>query len=353
LTYGGLTVRGDAASCPLAFGLDTYYNCEYNCSYCCFLGLNAVWGNDFREIDFGQFATRIVNGLRNKNPRSPLAYAIRSRKTLRIGNKYDPFPPRDKGLTRRVLSFLAGLRWDVKLESKNVPAMEELTGLLLGMGATVTTSITCGRDDWALLEGKRTPDPEERLRGLGRMARVGVPVGVITEPFIPGHHTTEEWVDLVRRGKEQGIFRFNVYNLRLTPFVVKRLLGAGLDVEAIWEANQDGRWRPVLRDILEASKRLGVIVGCPDFVNGGDYVFPANTCCGVDVKNPCNFNIINWNKTGLINGKVTLRDFLDSWDGVGDFSEGKRQFLGQDPKKYHLGDTGLFRKEGLEWVIGK
>ena len=348
--YRGLTIRGDSHSCPLCFGLDTYYNCVYDCAYCCFLGLNQVWGRDHRVLDVEWFKRRMISGLQYPNPQTPIGRAIRDRKTLRLGNKYDPLPPQEKaaGVTREVLEFLAWLDWEVKLETKNSQLLIDYADLLVEMKAVVTCTVTVGlEDDWSLLEGERTASPQHRLETLAWLQAEGLQVAVVSEPFIPGYHTLDQFKEFLSRLRAHGIRRLNIYNLRLTPFVVRRLLEQGLDVEQIWDENQDGMWDKLLPQLLEAAEDF--IVGCPDFVNSGAFVSQANTCCGVDVQNPCTFNIINWKRKALENGGLALDEFNATWDGVGSYVEGLRLFTGKTDDYYTLKDTGLFEREGLGW----
>lgn len=354
--YCGLTIRGDSTACPMPFGLDTYYNCVFDCAYCCFLGLAHVWGGDkpHRVLDLDWFKRKMVSGLKASRPKSPMAWAIKHRKTLRIGNKYDPLPPQEAelGITRQVLEFLRDLGWSVVIQSKNGLLLLEYADLLVEMGAIVTTTVTAGGwGDWVTLELQRPPAPVDRLNALMQLAQRGLQVGVITEPFIPGYHTLEQFEQLVNMVHVRGIERMNTYNLRMTPFVARRLIEIGLDVEAIWDANQDENWRALLQDILAIATSHGVKIGCPDFANAGRFLPTTNTCCGVDVERPCTFNIINWRKIGLERGEVMLSDVLATYDGVGNYAEGLALFGGVLPDRWHLGDCGIFERAGDGWKL--
>jgi len=349
-----LNIRGDSTSCPLAFGLDTYYNCDFDCLYCCFLGLNAVWGKDFRTLDIDWFKKRILNGIKNKSPRSPLAWAIHHRKTLRIGNKYDPLPPMERELrtTLTVLEFLKSLNWEVKLESKNTDIMLEYQDVLVDMGAIITTTVLSGLEkDWELLEGKRPPPPRDRLDALMEFKSRGCQVAVVTEPFIPGYHMISQFDELMGELEARGIDRANVYNLRMTPFVMKRFAEADMDIELIWEMSQDWSWKEILMELLEVGEKRGIKLGCPDFVNAGKFHAQTNTCCGVDVSNPCTFNIVNWRNIGVRKGFITVEDLKETYDGVGDWIEGLDLFMGDDDKKYTLADTGMFERDFNTWTL--
>jgi len=355
-SYHGLTIRGDALSCPLAFGLDTYYGCPYDCVHCTFLGLNAVWGHgEDRALDLGWLVDMLDRGLRNEHPRSALACAIRGRKTVRVGNKYDPFPPyEDKlGIARAAIEVLLERGFQVKVETKAVDRMlGAVTERWTPDSAIITTTIHVGLDeDWDRLEGRRVPSPARRLEVLRDFALEGYQVGVSAEPFLAGHHTVEQYGRYLDTLLEYGVHRTNVYNLRLNAFVAKRLAGAGYDIERIWAENEDGCWRVTLGHLIEAAEERGMILGCPDFVNAGRSQTRSNTCCGVDVARPCTFNWHTWRRIGIESGLVTVEDLRLSYDGVGDLGVGLVQFLEGSQDFYTLDDTGVFTQEWSGWRL--
>ena len=53
--------------------------------------MNHTWGSDLRPLDVITFEKKLRNGLKNKNPKSPLAHCLSRKKTIRWGNKSDPF----------------------------------------------------------------------------------------------------------------------------------------------------------------------------------------------------------------------------------------------------------------------
>ena len=355
-TYCGLTIRSDSLYCPLPFGLDTYYGCAFDCVYCSFLGLHYTWGRGEmdRTLDLDWFRKRVLNGVRTPG-RTPLARAIAGRKTIRLGNKYDPLPPQESELriTRDVLQFLFDLGWEVKLESKNADLIREYAPLLVDGQAIVTTTVTIGLDrDWRELEGCRTPSPTARLSALSELAQAGLQVAVITEPFIPGRHTIDGWRLFLSLLSHHNINRVNTYNLQLTPFNARRLAEIGVDVVAAHEGGKDPAWRDTLQALLSIGSEMGFHVGCPDFVNAGRVRPTTNTCCGVDVQNPCTFNFINWRATGLDRGEVKPADVVRTWDGVGNLEAGLKTFSGKNgATHYSLADTGIFEKVGTEWKL--
>lgn len=350
-----LTIRGDSLYCPLAFGLDTYYDCPYQCSYCYCRALNHTWGKgEQRVADPDAVLEQLERGLVNKNPRGSLANAIARKKTIRFGNKSDPFPPEEQHeqATQKILEGLKRLNWSTKLETKTTDFM--LDGYLRHLHPSkdvITVTVTCGLDrDYKAFEPSSLPTPEQRLVALQNAAQLGFQVGVIAEPFLPGWHTVEDWKTFLTALRDHGIGRANVYHAHLNAFVLKRLNDIdGVDVEKVWEENQDDRWKPILLEIIELSKQAGIILGCPDFVNSGGYREPCNTCCGVDVVNPTSFNFITWKNTALDNGSVDWAAAERSWDGIGDRELGQKVFNGEATDFYGWKELG-WKQDGSRWT---
>ena len=348
-----LTIRGDSLYCPLAFGADSYWGCPYNCVYCYCREMNAVWGQDLRVVDPEALARRMRNGLSNNNPRSPLAHALRNKSTLRLGNKSDPFPPEEQihRATEGILGVLKELDWSVKLETRSTAYTESPYWELLTPGRCVlTTTVTCGLDrDHEAFEPSGMPPPAARLEALHQVAAEGFQVGVVSEPFLNGWHTVDDWRQFLDALRQHGINRTNVYHAHLTPFVAKRLVEVpGLDIEAVWRGNEDAAWRPILREIIQLSEAAGVILGCPDFVNSGRYIERSNTCCGVDVPRPTTYNMIGWKHLAISQGRVSREDVLASWDGIGDQAHGEAVFDGSNRAFYGFKDLGWAR-DGDGW----
>lgn len=318
----GLSVRSDSVCCPLALSLDSYWTCGFNCVYCYCREMNRTWGHEPRPLDPAALRRKLLNGLANRHPKTALAWALKQKKTIRFGSKGDPFAPEDDKfhVTVEVLKILQELSWSVKIETKSdLFCLHPFIDYLDNDRVVITVTITVGGfKDWELLEGKRTPPPDERLKALQGMAAKGFQCGIIMEPFIPGYHTPQQFEDLVESAAGRGITRFNVFNLHLTPFVAQRLNEVpDLDIERVFLMNQDENWRAILRDIIAICDRHSVILGCPDFINARDHPEQANTCCGVDVPNPTTFNYPTWKHILEQTGQFTREDMERSHDGIG------------------------------------
>lgn len=351
LLQSSLTVRGDSVYCPLALSLDSYGNCATDCWHCYLRHLNHTWGQDLKPIDLDKFRKDLVNGLKNKNPKTPLAHCLSRKKTIRWGNKSDPFQKAELQyrVAESIFRTLIELDWSFVIQTMHTDIMMEYEWCILDAKdadlITVMPVVSPGLDkDWEILERGRTNAPRQRLHHVRSLQRKGVPCGVNGEPYIPGYHTVQDFEDTLKLLKEYGVKSYNVYNFHFNPFVAKRLHAIGIDIEAIWEANQDANWKPVLQRLLDLSVKYDVLLGCPDFVNTGPtWKERANTCCGISVPNPCTFNTHVW-KRRIQDGEDPTQVLLDTWDGSGDQQQGQAIVCGKKSSFYTLADAGVVRE---------
>lgn len=309
-----------------------------------------MWDRDLRPMDVGHFQKTMANGVKNGNPKSPLAWALHHRKTIRFGNKADPF--QEAEVTHRVskeaLLTLAKHKWPVVIETKFTHILMEYDDILLGMKdhLHIMPIISPGyTEDWEVFEHKATTNPKERLAHLMYWAEKGIRVGVNGEPFIPGYHTVKQFEEMLKLLKSCGIPSYNVYTIHWNAFVGERLRDIGIDALEIYRAIRDKNWKPVLQQLIDLAKKYGIVLGCPDFVNSGNYVEASNTCCGVNVDNPCRWNVVTMKKL-LLNGVDFEKAAEQCWDGVGDYEEGLKAFKGKNPNyDYSLKGCGLITSE--------
>jgi len=345
----GLGVRGDSLYCPLAFSLDTYWNCLTDCHHCFFRRLNRTWGQDLRPLDVEAFEKKLINGLKNKNPKTPLAHAIKTKRTLRIGSKADPLQDAEDEwrVTRDALEVLNRLRWSYAIQTRFTSRLRSYEPIILGAvpSAVLIPYMSPGMErDWEVFERKRTTPPAERLRDMQHFAKKGLVVGMNGEPFIPGFHTVKDFENALKAIKAHGIRTYNTYNLHFNDHVAKRMHAIGIDIEKVWRMNQDREWKKILPKLLDLGKKYDIHVGCPDFVNSGPgYVEKNNTCCGVNVARPCRFNTHFW-KRKLQKGEDPERILDRSWDGIGDFEQGVQVMFDNSKDVFTMKDAGFKNK---------
>lgn len=340
-----LSIRGDSYYCPLSFQLDSYWNCEPRCADCFIRRLNRTWGEEQRMTNPEAVKKQLINGLKNPNPKTSLAFAIKQKKTIRFGNKADPYQDIEKkyNITRRLVQILNDLKWSYVIQTKNTKnVLRDLEYLKENKkNITIMPIISCGLEkDWKLLEHSKTTNPILRLEHLQFLSENGFNVGVNGEPFIPGYHSVKDFEITMKKLKKYGIKSYNIYNLHLNDWVAKELVQLGLDIEKIWIMNKDENWGKILPELIEIAKNNGIDLGCPDFVNSGKYQEKANTCCGITVSNPTTFNIIYWKKRYLKNKKESKVETAEkTWDNIGNFDLGLKILKGEKEDVYSLKDV--------------
>jgi DNA repair photolyase len=301
--------------------------------------MNRTWGTDLRPADPEEIRKKLTNGLKNKNPQSSLAHALRQKKTIRLGNKTDPYQDADKEykVTREAVRILRDLNWTYLIQSKFMDNMNRDLDLFDPALTTFMPVISPGLEkDWEILERKKTTPIHSRLKFISERQKEGYNIGVNGEPFIPGYHTIDNFEEALRVLKNYDIKSYNTYHLHFNDIVAKNLHEAGIDIEKIFYANQDENWRPVLKQLIDLAQKYDIVLGCPDFVNSGAYQSEANTCCGINVPNPCEFTILNWKKKKMkgLDDEEILRE---SFDGIGSLDEGREILCGTDPKSEFYG----------------
>lgn len=341
-------IRGDCLYCPLPLSIDSYFNCEPACRHCYLRRLNRTWGMDLRPSDPDQVRKKLEAGLKNPDPKTSLAWALKLKKTIRLGNKSDPFQPAERqyGRSGRIIAHLNEMRWSYVIQSKFLANLLPIWGMLEDSHSkellTLMPEISPGAEwDWEVLEKGLTTPIEERFRIIKKAIRRGWNVGVNGEPFIPGLHTIEQFRDMCKRLKAAGVESYNTYNLHFNDWNAKEMHEVGIDIERIWYYNQDARWRAIQQNLCLIARQVGIRLGCPDFVNTGpEWEEKANTCCGINVPNPSRFNAHFW-KSRLQQGWGPEQVLADTWEGIGEYSQGDAIVHGKKSDFYTMKDVGL------------
>mgnify|MGYP006921374220 CR=1 FL=1 len=315
-----ITIRQNHLTCPLPLALESYWNCEADCLHCMGRRLNQIWGEEQRATN----PDHVYNTLTKTKTSStnPVSQALVKKKAFFLGRKADPYQPIETKLrvTQGLIKILSELNWEFIICSRYQSNMIPDIDLLVKNKhiAYVLTELTPGGDqDWELLERKRTTIPSERLRITQKLQKQGVRVGVRGEPFIPGYHTFAQFRDTLKLLKDYNIKSYNIYNLHINEYTIKRLYAVGLDIEKIWTLNQDVHWRAHQRKLCDIALEEGITLGCPDFVNvRRDWHCPVNTCCGIEVKGAFTFNTHNWRNL-VLSGKKKETILEGTWEGIG------------------------------------
>ncbi len=224
-----IIARNDSTDVGFEYSINPYRGCEHGCIYCYarptheYFGLSA--GLDFEtrifvKEDAPELLRRELSSVKWRP--APIA----------LSGVTDPYQPieRKLELTRRCLRVLADFGNPATVITKNhlVTRDADILAEMAGCGAVaVNLSITTLQPELQRVMEPRASSPELRLRALEKLAGVGVPVGVMVAPVIPGL-TDHELPAILEAAAKAGATTAGYIVLRL-PFAVKELFDQWLD----------------------------------------------------------------------------------------------------------------------------
>ncbi len=178
----------DSPDISFRASINPYRGCEHGCSYCYaritheFLGFSA--GLDFEtKIMVKEDAPRLLRGELASKQWKPQLLAMSG-----VTDCYQPVERRLR-LARQCLEVLAEFRNPVCIITKNylVTRDIDLLGQLAKHNAVkVNLSINSLDSDLARRLEPRASSPRQRLAAVEKLAKAGIPVGVLVAPIIPG-----------------------------------------------------------------------------------------------------------------------------------------------------------------------
>ena len=183
-----IVARNDSPDLGFEASVNPYRGCEHGCTYCYarptheYLGMSA--GLDFE--------TRIL--VKRDAPellRKALASPRWKPTVVALSGVTDAYQPAERKLriTRRCLGVLAEFRNPVAVVTKAFTVTRDadlLAELASHSAASVSISLTTLDPELQRRMEPRASAPARRLAAIERLARAGVPVGVLVAPIIPG-----------------------------------------------------------------------------------------------------------------------------------------------------------------------
>lgn len=178
----------DSPDVGFSASINPYRGCEHGCIYCYarptheYLGFSA--GIDFEsKIFVKEDAPTLL--------RRELSSPKWRPQTLAMSGVTDPYQPAERRfrITRQCLEVLAEFRNPVGIVTKNLLVTRDidiLQEMARFRAAAVFVSITSLRGKLQRKMEPRTADPSFRLLAVEKLARAGIPVGVMVAPVIPG-----------------------------------------------------------------------------------------------------------------------------------------------------------------------
>ena len=224
-----IIATNDSPDVGFEASINPYRGCEHGCIYCYarptheYLGFSA--GLDFEtKIMVKEDAPALLREELNKKTWEP--------KTIAISGVTDPYQPieRKLGITRGCIAVLAEFRNPVGIITKNHLVTRD-ADLLAEMsewnGTRVFVSVTSLDPNVHRTMEPRTSTPEMRLDAIRTLTAVGIPVGVMVAPVVPGL-TDHEMPAILKAARDAGAQWAGFVVLRL-PWAVAPLFEKWLE----------------------------------------------------------------------------------------------------------------------------
>ncbi|HSJ09468.1 MAG TPA: PA0069 family radical SAM protein [Longimicrobiales bacterium] len=200
-----ILARNDSPDVGFNTSINPYRGCEHGCIYCFarpfheYLGFSA--GVDFEtKILVKEDAHVLLRAELMKKSYTPEMIFMSG-----VTDCYQPVE-RKLGITRRCLQVLAEFRNPVGIITKNhlvTRDVDILADMASWGGASVNLSITTLDEKLQRVMEPRTSIPKRRLMAVEKLAKAGVPVGIMVAPIIPGI-TDEEMGDILKAARDAG-----------------------------------------------------------------------------------------------------------------------------------------------------
>ena len=224
--------RNDSPDLGFDRSINVYRGCEHGCVYCyarpthAYLGLSP--GQDFESRIFAKHDAPAQLKRELARP----GYRCRM---IAMGTNTDPYQPTERrlALTRGVLEVLDRHDHPVGIVTKSALIARDadiLSRMAKRRLATVALSVTTLDRNLARTMEPRASKPAKRLEAMRMLSQVGVPVGVMVAPIIPGL-TDHEMETILEAASEAGARRAGYVVLRL-PLEVRELFLEWLSVHA-------------------------------------------------------------------------------------------------------------------------
>ncbi|MFY4696472.1 PA0069 family radical SAM protein [Burkholderia glumae] len=182
-----IIARNDSPDVPFDQSINPYRGCEHGCSYCfarpthAYLGLSP--GLDFERRLFVK--TNAGEQLRRELDKPNYQPSV-----IAMGTNTDPYQPieRDRKITREILEILEAYGHPVAITTKSALVVRD-SDILARMAAKglarVFISVTTLDPELARKLEPRANAPMRRLEAIRKLAKEGIPTGVLVAPIIP------------------------------------------------------------------------------------------------------------------------------------------------------------------------
>lgn len=210
--YASPRWSGEILDCSMPMTLDTYSTCSFRCAYCFAFFQKALAGSkdsyltgNVRSVNVDKVKSHFL-----KPETSMFGRYTRSRIVMQWGGLSDPLDEYERrlGVSLELLRFFRELEYPVRICTKGTwwTEDERYTELLRGAKHfNLMFSIITADADVAAQVERFAPSPQERLRAIERVSRLGC--GGVTlrlRPFIPGI-SDKTYLELIRSAASAGV----------------------------------------------------------------------------------------------------------------------------------------------------
>ncbi|MFT3825817.1 MAG: PA0069 family radical SAM protein [Chitinophagaceae bacterium] len=184
----GIVNKVDSPDVGMYYSMNPYQGCEHGCIYCYARNVHEYWGYS-AGLDFERKIIVKKNGpeLLRKFLMNPKWQPV----PLSLSGNTDCYQPGEKlfRITRRMLEVCLEFNQPVGIITKNAGILRDID-ILQKMAAkklvSVLVSVTSFNEDLRRVMEPRTTTAKQRLRVIKELSSVGVRMGVMLGPMIPG-----------------------------------------------------------------------------------------------------------------------------------------------------------------------
>jgi len=324
----------DYSYCPIPIGVETYNKCFYECVYC------IKSDKELKPVLTNNIINIALNKENKLNSKEKIIYnLIQKRKPILIGDRFDPYPPAEQELenTRNHLLLLSKLNCPIIIKTKNIQLLHRDLDIIKENDISVIIHVNIGfNKDYLLLEDNRLPNILNRLDYVQFLLENKVNVSVSANPFIPLYHTIKDIELFLCELVKRDIKAFSLYPAYKMSNLLKNIFYViGLSKSFDFSMNDlKVIWGRELKFIIELCRKYQIDFSTPDYVNTQGYIQKTNTCCGLNIRNINEFNVMTCKKKIIEKYKVldknTEKELFDlTFDGLGNKRKDKYIILNE------------------------
>jgi len=339
--YNSPRITREYLDCSMPMSFDQYGNCGYNCLYCFSTFQRAISGGaenylakKVKKISLKRFKSLFTN---LDNPSNKFAPFIKNRITMQWGGLSDPFCPieEQEGTGYEILQFLKEIKYPICFSSKSDLLLrnEKYVDLFRGMEkywSYKASIITLDAEKAKIMEAG-APTPQDRIKVLEKLSKMGIWTIWRLRPFIPGLSNLdyEEQIKIAAKIGVKAIstefFCLELRSINIAKDKYKIISDVvGFDIVNYYKniSVTQGYLRlnraikePYYKRMLELCKKYGLNFHVSD-AHGKEYGM-SGSCCGLPCDKKGNCTLTNYSKCQFTNAlQIAKKQGYVTWDDI-------------------------------------